>query len=439
MNDASDNSRVIKLVSFVIANIDTLLAIALAVVASIISTFGGRLELAIATTAGVLTILSIGLLRDRSAREQTVKRIEKIHFDVKQLAGHTSADAFFSRKSSEQEIILQAEHELVLIQETGRLIAETNRREIVTFLKKGGSIRWISVLDSSPIPDLMAFRNANLITPQLMAGRMKSGIEMIEVLANEAKAHASQLEVRFFPYPVDITAVFKDPLHTDRSKREVLIRLQGFRVTFDDKLDFIANAHGSKDTYELFYQQMESIWHASTKCLFLTGEPGVGKSTVLGKVVDIVRQSTGLKIAGFITRDLRNPAGDRIAFETTTLDNGRTGQLAMKKDDGTYELNHDTMNTIIIPTLLEGIESADLLVIDEIGPIQLQSPEFQKTIDLVLAKRDISVIGTVALLGHPYLSRVHQHYRTGLLEVTQANREQVATQLSGEFLTTKNR
>lgn len=434
MNDISNKPRIIKLVSYIIDNIDTFLSIALAIVAATVSTFGGKLEIVIAATAGVLTILSIGVLRDRSAREQMIKEMRNIHFDVKQLGGHPSADDLFSRKSSEQDVIIQAESEIILIQETGRLIAETNRREIVNFLKKGGRIRWVSVLDSSPIHDLMAFRNANLITPQLMAGRMKSGTEMIEILANEAKAYSSQLEVRFFPYPVDITAVFKDPLHMDKRKREALIRLQGFRVTYDDKIDFIVNAHNSKETYELFYQQMENIWQASTKCLFLTGKPSIGKSTLLEKVMNIFHQSTDLKIVGFITRDIRNDTGDRIGFETSTLDNKRTGQLATKNGDGTYELNHETMNTVIIPTLLEGIESADLLVIDEIGPIQLQNVEFKKTIDLILEKRDLSVIGIVALQGHPYLSRIHQHYRTGLFEVTEANREQLVTKISAEFL-----
>ena len=83
MDDSTNKSRIIKLVSFVIENIDTFLSIALAIVAAILSTFSGKIELAIAATAGVLTILSIGVLRDRTAREQMIKEIQNIHFDVK--------------------------------------------------------------------------------------------------------------------------------------------------------------------------------------------------------------------------------------------------------------------------------------------------------------------------------------------------------------------
>lgn len=434
MKEVSSKQRIAKLAHFVMENIDTFLSIVLAIVAAIVSTFSGRLELAIAATAGVLTILSIGVLRDRNAREQLVKQMQNINLDIKHLVEHPSADDFFSRKTDELEVINQAERELVLIQETGRLIAETNRRELVNFLKKGGRIRWVSVLDKPPLPHFMSFRNANLISPQLMAARMKGGIEMIEILANEAQAHASQLEVRFFPYPMDITAVFKDPLHLDKRKRGALIRLQGFRVTFDDKIDFIVNGYSSTETYELYYQQMENIWHASTKCLFLTGIPGVGKSTLLGRIVDSLYQSTSLKIAGFITRDVRNTDGNRIAFETTTLDKSKTGQLATKNNDGTYKLNHETMNTVVIPTIQEAMETADLLVVDEVGPIQLQNTEFQKAINLVLEKSSLSVIGIVALEGHSYLSRIRRHYRTGLFEVTETNRDQLVSKVLAEFL-----
>jgi nucleoside-triphosphatase len=429
------HETIVNFTRFIVINLDTVLSIILAAIAAVLSTFGGEIEYVLAATAGVLIVLSIGTLRDRNARESLVQQIQNIRLEIKQFAGQMSADDFFSHKTNEQLIIVQAENEIFLLQETGRLIAETNRRDLVNFLRRGGRIRWVSVLDSPSIIELMAFRNANLITPQLMAGRMRSGFEMIEVLANEAGSNATQLEVRFFPYPTDLTAVFKDPNHVDHRKREALVRLQGFQVTFDDKLDFRINSYNSKEVYELFRQQMENIWHSSTKCIFLTGKPRVGKSTLLSKLVDIIRQSTDLKIVGFITHDIKNESGDRIAFETTTVDKLERGQLAVKKDKGYYELDHNTMEEIILPTLLTGVEEADLLVIDEVGPIQLQSTKFQNLINSVLEKRNISVIGIVASQGHPYLSKIHQHYRTGLIEVNELNRDQLVEKLAVEFMT----
>ena len=417
---------------YVIDNFDTILSIVLAIVAALISTFGGKMEIAIAATAGVLTLISVSLIRDRQARDKLLNQVTNIDHDIRNLTAHPSADLFFSRKTSEQEIILSAENELLLVQETGRLIAETCRRELVNFLKKGGRIRWINVLDNHHLSDLMAFRNANL-TPSLMLGRMKNGIEMIEVLTNDAFTYAANLEVRFLPYPIDITAIFNDPSHLDKRKKGAIIRLQGFKVTFDDKLDFKVNAENSKDVYNLFIQQAENMWMISTKCLFLTGKPGIGKSTLLTKAVARIKQDQDIKISGFLTHDIRNADGERVGFETETIDKKKKGELAVKQSNGSYKLNHITIDEIVIPEILNGLENSDIIVIDEIGPIQLQNPDFQKSINLLLSKRDVSILGIVALEGHSYLSKIYNHYRTGLINVSESNRESLVERLVSEF------
>lgn len=288
------------------------------------------------------------------------------------------------------------------------------------------------VLDDHVLPEMMSYRNANLLNPSLMAGRMKDGIEMIKVLAYEAQEYSSQLEVRFFPYPTDITAAFIDPSHKDNSKKRALVRLQGFRVTFDDKIDFLINWRDSPDIYNLYIQQMNNIWLSSSKCLFLTGVPGIGKSTLLSKVVDIIPQ-TSLKVIGLKTKDIRNNQDQRVAFETYSLDMKLQGELARKNKHGDYILNSETMERVILPTLERGVEEADLLILDEVGPIQLQDPRFQALIDRALEKRSLSILGIVAKQGHPYLSQLARYYRTRLIDVDSNNRDHLATQIASEF------
>ena len=437
MTETSPKSNLVRLITNAIQNVDTILSIVLALVAAGISLFGGKTDFAIAATAGALTLISISILRDRNAREQLLTLVHDVRFDLSQLLRQTPADKFFSKKTSEQGIISNGVNEIVIIQETGRLIAETHRREIVNFLNNGGHVRWISVMQTPMLTELMAFRNANLSSPQIMATRMNSGIEMIELLAKEVNISASNFVLRFLPYPVDITAIFRDPYNLNERQRECLIRLQGFRLTYDDKLDFYINGLSSKETFELYRRQMESMWRSCTKCILLTGEPAIGKTTLLEKVVNQLQQSTALKIDGFITHDVRNEAGDRIGFEAKTLKDKRSGVLALKKGDGSYELNQETMNHIIKPVLEEGIASAELLVIDEIGPIQLQDEEFSNTINRALNKQNLSIIGTVALKGHPYLQKIRQHYRTEIVNVTELNREQLVKDLVNEFLDRK--
>jgi nucleoside-triphosphatase THEP1 len=419
---------------FVWINFDTILSIALSIIAAWFATFGGKAEYAVGATATALGILAFGALRDRVTRDQIGVQLSDVKSVLKRLLEKTGADDFFSRKSSERELIVKAEKELILVQETGRLIAETCRQELLSFLRRGGHLRWIAVDHDELIADLMALRNANLIKTELMVERMRSGVKMIEVLASEARGSASNIEVRFFPYPVDITAVLRDPRHGNFKDRQALIRLQGFQVTYDDKLDFLLNAYDSRFVYDLYLRQVESIWHSSSKCLFLTGEPRIGKSTLMEKVIDELRKHSDIEVTGFLTRDIRNGDSERVGFETVTVDGRRRGQLAVKLGSGSYELNSQTMEEVVLPTLKEGISlPRGLLVIDEIGPIQLKNPEFQKLIGVAMEKTSISIFGIVAAAGHPFLEHIHHHIRSKVVHVTAANRDSLVDQIVGEF------
>ncbi len=62
------------------------------------------------------------------------------------------------------------------------------------------------------------------------------------------------------------------------------------------------------------------------RVLLLTGIPGVGKTTVLAKTVDLLKQR-GYKIGGMVSREVREK-GKRVGFEVIDLTSGRRGWLA---------------------------------------------------------------------------------------------------------------
>jgi nucleoside-triphosphatase len=57
----------------------------------------------------------------------------------------------------------------------------------------------------------------------------------------------------------------------------------------------------------------------------ITGPPGVGKSTVANKVVELCK--TRATVGGILTRD-RRLKGNRIGFEIMDITSGSLGQLA---------------------------------------------------------------------------------------------------------------
>ena len=172
----------------------------------------------------------------------------------------------------------------------------------------------------------------------------------------------------------------------------------------------------------------------SGTCLFLSGEPGVGKSTLLARVIETLRRSTDWQISGLITHEILNAAGERTGFQTSTLDGSRSGVLAALQPNGKFLLNHTTMETLILPTIEEGMHSADLLVIDEIGSIQLQSEKFLPVIEQALSMTTLNILGTIALAGDPNLAVIRSHPRMQVVEITLDNRNGLVEDIAGKFL-----
>ena len=58
----------------------------------------------------------------------------------------------------------------------------------------------------------------------------------------------------------------------------------------------------------------------------ITGSPGIGKTTVLTKVVDILRER-GFSVGGMLSREVRED-GVRVGFEILDLNSHECGWLA---------------------------------------------------------------------------------------------------------------
>jgi len=60
--------------------------------------------------------------------------------------------------------------------------------------------------------------------------------------------------------------------------------------------------------------------------IFITGLPGVGKTTIILKVTKELKNHD-LKIGGFVTQEIREK-GKRVGFKIKALDTGEEGILA---------------------------------------------------------------------------------------------------------------
>ncbi len=162
------------------------------------------------------------------------------------------------------------------------------------------------------------------------------------------------------------------------------------------------------------------------KNLLLTGRPGVGKTTVVRKVVE----QLGVEACGFFTEEIRE-GPHRTGFKIVTTD-GREAILAHIRTPsshrvGRYGVSMEGMQHVAVPTLRKALESAAVVVIDEIAKMELSSPEFK---DVVLRCLDSSrpVLAVIQMTDQPFVNRIRARGDVEVIEVTPSNRDLVPRQ-----------
>ena len=156
----------------------------------------------------------------------------------------------------------------------------------------------------------------------------------------------------------------------------------------------------------------------------MTGEPGVGKTTIVVRLCDHFAGRT--KVQGITTREVRD-GGVRVGFRIMNVATREEGWLARKNHSqgpqvGPYRVVEEDLERIGVAALNRAIiESGGIVVVDEIGPMEMTSPRFRNAVARLF---DIErpIIATVKLGSrYPEVERVRSH--SVELEITKDNRE----------------
>ncbi|CAB50178.1 NTPase [Pyrococcus abyssi] len=129
---------------------------------------------------------------------------------------------------------------------------------------------------------------------------------------------------------------------------------------------------------------------------FVSGMPGVGKTTLAKRIADEIRRE-GYKVGGIITQEIRT-GPKRSGFRVIALDTGEIGRLAYVGQGyprvGRYVVDIEGFDRVAIPAISRALRDADIIIIDEIGPMEFKSNEFLKALGLVL-KSEKPLLATV--------------------------------------------
>ena len=167
--------------------------------------------------------------------------------------------------------------------------------------------------------------------------------------------------------------------------------------------------------------------------VLLTGRPGCGKTTLVKRVVNELAVPAG----GFYTEEIREHGG-RVGFKLATLD-GKDAVLAhvdfkTRQRLGKYGLDLSALETVSIEALRRAVRARQLVVIDEIGPMEIRSAVFRDVVDYVLDSPEPSgILATITARSLPFTDAIKKRPDVTLVEVRLDNRDQVFAELLQRF------
>jgi nucleoside-triphosphatase len=166
-----------------------------------------------------------------------------------------------------------------------------------------------------------------------------------------------------------------------------------------------------------------------SQAILLTGPPGSGKTTLLRRAVAELNRPAG----GFYTQEVRN-RGVRQGFEIVTLD-GQRGLLAHvdirgRSRVGKYGVDLTALERLAVTSIREAIANEALVVVDEIGPMEILSEPFRRAV-LEAVQGESPVLGTIVQRRQPFADQIKALPGVTLLEVRRENQEALLARILG--------
>jgi nucleoside-triphosphatase len=148
------------------------------------------------------------------------------------------------------------------------------------------------------------------------------------------------------------------------------------------------------------------------KSLLLTGHPGIGKTTIIRKVVEALGDRAG----GFYTEEITGPGG-RHGIKLITL---YSEEVTIAHKDlkaqryprvGRYGVDTAALDKVGVKALKRAIRRNRIVIVDEIGLMELYSRKF---LDVLMEgfMGEAHIVGTITAKHHPeadvfrYLSQI---------------------------------
>jgi nucleoside-triphosphatase len=153
---------------------------------------------------------------------------------------------------------------------------------------------------------------------------------------------------------------------------------------------------------------------------------------VLTKTVDALKDS-GVSVGGMLSREVRE-GNTRVGFEILDLTSSKHGWLAHVNQKsgphvGKYRVNLQELDEVGAKAIGRAQEKCAVVVIDEIGPMELFSQKFKHAVAQALESKKLILAVVHLKAKDPLITLVKQREDSETYTVTLINRDDLPEQL----------
>jgi nucleoside-triphosphatase THEP1 len=157
--------------------------------------------------------------------------------------------------------------------------------------------------------------------------------------------------------------------------------------------------------------------------IVLVGPPRVGKTTIIKAVISELAD----KCAGFYTEEIKE-GEERVGFQLICV--GKNSCTLAHKEIrghshvGKYGVDLGCVEEVGVVAMKKGIKTGKIIIIDEIGKMEILSRSFRLAVLDALDSKS-PVVSTMLFKRHPFCDKLRARKDVEVLEVTEENREKL--------------
>lgn len=166
----------------------------------------------------------------------------------------------------------------------------------------------------------------------------------------------------------------------------------------------------------------------------ITGLPNAGKTYALLKVIEML-ETEGKKVGGMVTEPILKE-GRRAGFWVTDWATKKRRVLASTEIEsrvrvGKYGVDVEALNEVGVPAITAATKEADVVVVDEVGKMEMESDEFVQAVKDAMDSEKPVVLTLHKKSRNPLLQDIRRRDDIRILEVTPVNRNLLPYKIVG--------